>query len=59
MLTRRYIAFTIQSLAVRFGGHKRNDSLAIYNLIQDNIMEIGKNIIDLLGGFIAIKMVLI
>jgi len=43
MLTRRYIAFTIQSLEVRFGGHKKNDSLAIYNLIQDNI-------IDLLGG---------
>jgi hypothetical protein len=56
-----YIDFTIQSLVVRFGGHKRNDSLAIYiyNLIQDNIMEIGKNvimnymknnIIDLLGS---------
>jgi hypothetical protein len=25
-----YIGFTIQSLVVRFGGHKRNDSLAIY-----------------------------
>jgi len=54
-----YIGFTIQSLVVRFGGHKRNDSLAIYNLIQDNIMKIGKNvimnymknnIIDLLGS---------